>query len=1069
MSRLVVALLLLLGVGSTQEVDPVLKAVVDRFFATQVAEDAEAYLALWSRTATRPQPQQLKYIFDSGDDKFLDLQIDRAVVSGDTARVRGSITRIRTPIDVKNPDGSPRMFSSRLQFALAFVREDGDWKLVREGSPIDELASALIATAEPSARAALLQSEPDLVTGRLLDAIGRQADNFARANQYKTALGIYQIGLDVALAMKDRKGEGQMLQNIANSLYFLRNFPGALTTYERRLALEREAANDEGIASALTGIATIRYATFEYSAALKLYLEALEIQERRDDLGLVATTLISTGNVRYLQGDFDAAIADYRRAEMLKRKYFDLGGASMALEGLGRTYVAQGDYGAAFVAFSTLLDDATKRKDVARQGAALYNMGDAHMRLANVDAARTSYDESRKAYETVKEPANAGRALHGIGTVELMAGRVAEAEKAYEKSREACLAADPDDTECIARALIGLGFAQASQERWDPAIESYRKGIDVLLQLNATEAAARSRVGLAEALNGKGEHVAALKETAEARGVGVAMGNDDLLWRALVSQSRAQRSLKRTDDALGAAKAAVVAVRQMAQNALRRPAFAIPRDVTIAYANLALLHAEAGNAAAAWDCVEEMRAQALRTTLAAHEREISPGMTDEEREAERALAAELTALHVQRDRERGQAKPDVERLKRFGAAITPLTEKRAAFLQQLFSRLPELPVWRGLAPPLTAEHITADVLEDGELAVQFVVDDRELLVLTARRSADTIETATYVVAMKRQALAEHVARALDTIVLADPEPWRKASGEIVKALPPAVLDQVSSAKKVLVIPDDMLWRVPFEALPLGATYVFDRVPLSYAPSISSVVRARAAVASVAKAAPFRVAIVAAPAVPQATVETLKATAPTWVLRAPEAARAEASRVEAAAGAEQATMVVGEAATEEAARGAATAVSVLHVTGPFRVNAASPLFSSLLLALPESSSVPIPATKNGVLEAREVPSAGFATRIAVFADPAALSMRDAASAVPAMQWAWRAGGASGVVVRRWSGDEQGAANLLAAMYESLKTGASAAEALQAAQRAVRKRDPALPPSAWAGWLAIGISR
>jgi len=1069
MSRLIVALCLVFGIGATQEIDPALKGAVDRFFAVQVAEDAEAYFALWSRTATRPQPQQLKYIFDSGDDKFLDLQIDRAVVAGDTARVRGAITRVRTPIDAKNADGSPRMFTTRLNFALSYVREDGDWKLVREGSPTDELASALVATTEPASRAALLQSEPDLVTSRLLDALGRQADNYARTSQYKPALAIYEIGLEVAIAMKDRRGEGQMLQNIANSLYFLRDFPRALATYERRLTLEREVSNDEGIASALTGIATIRYATLEYSTALTLYLEALEIQERQGDLGLVATTLISTGNVRYLQGDYDAAIADYRRAEELKRKYFDLGGASMALEGLGRTYVAQGDYGAAFVAFSTLLDDATKRKDVARQGAALYNMGDAHTRLSNIDAARKAYDDSRKAYETAKEPANAGRALHGIGIVELMAGRVAEAEAAYEKSRAACLAAEPDDTECIARALIGLGFAQASQERWDPAIESYRKGIDVLLLLNATEAVARSRVGLAEALNGKGEHVAAMKEATEARHVAVATGNDDLLWRALVSLSRAQRLLKRPDDALGTAQAAVLAVRQMAQNALRRPGFAIPRDVTLAYATVALLHAEAGVATAAWDAVEEMRAQALRITLAAHEREISPGMTDEERDTERAIATELTALHVQRDREKGQAKPNAERLKRFDAAIAPLTDKRTAFLQHLFARLPELPVWRGLAPPLTAEHITSTALEDGEVVVQFVVDDRDLLVLAARRSADTVETAAHVVAMKRQALAEHVARALETITLPDPEPWRKASGEIVKALPPPVLDQIASAKKVTVIPDDMLWRVPFEALPLGPTYVFDRTPVVYASSITSVVRARGGAAASTSHAAFRVAIVAAPSVPVATAETLKATAPTWLLRSPEAARAEASRVQASVGAEQTTMVDGDAATEDATRTAAASASVMHTTGPFRVNAASPLFSALLLAPGDAASGPRPAAKNGVLEAREVPSAAFSTRVVVFADPAALSMRDSASAVPAVHWAWRAGGASGIVVRRWPADEEVAGELLAALYESLKGGATAAEALHAAQAAVRKRQPSLPPAAWAGWLALENSR
>ena len=214
---------------------------------------------------------------------------------------------------------------------------------------------------------------------------------------------------------------------MANSLYYQRDFPGALARYENRLTIEREVGNEAGIASAV-GSATVRYATFEYSAALARYLEALALQEKLDDQASVATTLISTGNVRYLQGDFDAAIADYRRAVTLKRTFRDPAGAAMALEGLGRTYAAHGDCAAAFGAFASLLEDATGRKDVRRQASAWSSIGDAHTRLANLDAARrptaraarrTTASRTRPAYgllaafyERIKAGASAADALH---------------------------------------------------------------------------------------------------------------------------------------------------------------------------------------------------------------------------------------------------------------------------------------------------------------------------------------------------------------------------------------------------------------------------------------------------------------------------------------------------------------------------------------------------------------------------------------------------------------------------------------------------------------------------------
>ena len=161
----VVALTLLLQQqppAAAPEVDPGLRAVVERFFETQQAEDLDGYLALWSTGSPRPPREQLQYIFDSGDDEFSGLAIVRAMVSGDSARVRVTVTRLRTDATAKRPDGRPRTFTTRLQFAISLVREEGEWRVVREGSPADELAQALIQTEDPDERRALQMSEDQI-------------------------------------------------------------------------------------------------------------------------------------------------------------------------------------------------------------------------------------------------------------------------------------------------------------------------------------------------------------------------------------------------------------------------------------------------------------------------------------------------------------------------------------------------------------------------------------------------------------------------------------------------------------------------------------------------------------------------------------------------------------------------------------------------------------------------------------------------------------------------------------------------------------------------------------------
>ena len=140
----------LAAAGRQQPLDPSLRSAVEQFFATQETEDLDGYLALWSASVKKPLPDQLRSIFDSGDDKFLDLQIDRVDATESLARVRVSVTRARTSTANLNPDGTRRIFTARMQVALTFVKEGDGWKLTKEGAPTDAIADALVEESDAS-------------------------------------------------------------------------------------------------------------------------------------------------------------------------------------------------------------------------------------------------------------------------------------------------------------------------------------------------------------------------------------------------------------------------------------------------------------------------------------------------------------------------------------------------------------------------------------------------------------------------------------------------------------------------------------------------------------------------------------------------------------------------------------------------------------------------------------------------------------------------------------------------------------------------------------------------------
>ena len=1083
----VVCLWVLQTVPQAPAEDAALVRAVERFYETQQSEDVAGYLALWGPNAQqRPTADQLKFIFDSGDDKFSGIQITRAIESRGRMRVRVEALRERT-LRPRSDGVAPPVFTTKIRAALLFEKQGDEWKLLREGQPGDDLAAELVEVTTDEERDALLAGEPDLIGPPLLSALARLGGNASVMQNYPRALSIYQQLVAVARRGGFKKEEGEGLQNVANALYFLRRFPEALTAYEQRLAIERERDDQAGIAAALGGIATIRYSYAEYTEALARYREALAIQERLDDVAGIAFTSISIGNIAYLQGDFPAAIAAYRRSFDLNRTMAHADGESRALEGLGRVHLAQGDYAAALEAFDAVLNDKRMQQARGRLGSAAQNVGDVHFRLGNLEAAKAKYEESRAHYESTKDMSNVGRVIQGIALTELVAGRFPAAEENYKRSGSICAAAD--DNGCSAAATAGIAYTQSAQERYWEAAGSYRKAIGEFEALARPEEAARSEVGLSQALAGAEDFAGAIAAAGRGRDTAIGLGNDDVLWRALTAEARAIRKIGDRPRALGVARAAVVVLDRLEAAALDKPATALTTEAAAALATVAVLQAESGDALGAFATSERLRALEVRSGLATNEREISRGMSDDERAEERALAAQLNTSLAQISREKSLPKPDAARIASLEKAAAETRQARRAAMQRLFERHPDLRVWRGLAPPRPAIDAARVLLDAGELILSFVLDDDDLLVLTvARQQGESgvhpaLAVDADIMHVKRRQVNASVQALQQAAAANDSASWRKAVEDLAGVIPPAARARLASASRIMVLPHDVLWRVPIEALPSGDRLIGDHASVSVAGSLDSLIRSGRRPAA---SAVTRMVGIGPPALTAERTARFKQVAPGWSLRMPESAELE---LENAAGSYDASMVAvlsKTSATESAVREQLRA-SVLHFAAPFRINAASPLFSSILLdtAPPPSSaesatappgsaaqaappaSTPRPDQANdGALELREVMNLDLNARIAVFSDGAATSMRDGASAADVVEWGWLAAGVPSLLIARWAAPPAAGARLLAEFHKQVRAGAAPAVALRAAQLLIRSTAETSAPIHWAGWMLLG---
>jgi tetratricopeptide (TPR) repeat protein len=1059
MHILALALAVAIFAPQADVVDPALRAAVERFYATQEAEDVDGYLSLWSSTAERPRPEQLKYVFESGDDKFSEITVTSVRARGALTVVRVSVTRDRTSTS-RRPDGSPVVFHTSFVAALTYAREGTEWKLVREGTPIDALADAVIAAPDSGEREKLLAEEPDLVGPLLVSAVSRQGAYAAQRGLYPRAQELYERALELATRIGDKKLQADTLQNIGNALYYQRNFAAAKPVYERLLAIERERGNDEGIATALVGLGTAQYSQFEYTDAYATFKDALAIQERLDDKLAIATTLISTGNVQYVEGDYNGAIVDYRRSRTLYHDAANPGGEARALEGLGRSFAAQGDLTAALEAFNGVLEEGRRRNNSGLQGSALLSIGDVHVRLGNVDLARGLFDQSRAQFERMGDLPNVGHAWQAMGRTDLLAGRFASAEEAFGRSAAACTKGS--DAECVAHATVGTAFAQSLQQHHTQAVTSYRKAIALFTTLKKRADAARAEIGLSQALTGSGDYAGAVAVARHAEVEGTVLGEDDVVWRALVANSRAQRRLTNSPAALTAAKTAVAHVERMVQRASDGVGDQPSLDSAGAYALLGLLQAEANEPANAFATIERQRVHSLRLRLVRNERDIARGMTPAERDAELELSAEVVTVRAQLNHEKALPKPNEARVERLTQQLTTAVQKRSTQRHELFTRLPDLRTWRGLAPAVGLDE-SVKPLDEGEVLVEFVIDDDDLLVLVATRNSDGAACRAYVSPVARPVLAEQISRAVDPAALRDMTRWRQNSGELMKSIPSGAWAAISEASKVILIPDDVLWRVPFEALPVGDAFLADRTTVLYAGSATSLLLWPSPLPEWPKSNMFAVS---APEISSSTRDRLHATAPGWTLRPGDGAAAEIEAITAVFDDPPAMVFSGIAATESAFREGMERATIIHIAAPFRMNGASPLFSSILLTSGSEASEPM-ADEDGAVEAREVMNLEPRPHLTVFTDGSSASMRGAASAADIVSWAWRAAGTTSIILPRWDIDNHATATFLKSMYtNTVMLGSSVEGGVQQATADIRSADATRAPYYWAAWQVIG---
>jgi len=920
---------------------------------------------------------------------------------------------IDATVAVRSGDGQPGDVIP-LRFRLAST--PAGWRVSAIELRDQALASELIA-ASGDERARLLAANEPRLTKNLARTIYQAAAQIIVRNEWRPAIPIARLALDVALLAGDRADESLAIGMLGIGARLDGRRDEALRLTRESVAIAESSGDPLAVTRGYLNLSKILFALDNDSPEIEPVLQrALAASARVDDPQVRPRAL--------------GGLADYatqRRDLLAVRRYTD--------EQLGLVDASSDPFGEMRAAATAVL---------AR---GYLDLGDLDLAMREADrslALLRDPDSSQQPYI---------RELRGMTLRRL--GRNAEARKDLDEALR--LARIANNRSVIAPVLDENATMAAERGDLGEAECLLRESATISRAMGTVTAGALHRIVPALLAHGRTLHALrlALEEAQQAEGRTI-----DDFSNALAAAAMAYRALGMTDRAMAAIDEAIessetfyertggTAIQKVRSSESINSVYELAADIALAR----------GDAGAALLYIDRGRGRVLHE-LAENGRPNFDAETDRaDLETRQQLERKMAALNV--DLAHAAGANDAARAEEVRHRLDDARLDHEAFLSRLSARYDRRSSTR---PHATSTAELMSRIPSGMVMLVYAVRGGEVHILTARRDAAGAAHLTSArTNIARGKLDERVASFAKLMRNGDLR-YRDAARELYKLLVAPAERELAAGDVLCIIPDESLWEVPFAALiDRRGRFLIERNPIVYASSIS-VYLAFASPHPAATHRPESVLAVGNPAVDSDAAKQMSALYRGIDVGALPEAESEADAICAMYGTERCTTLKRRDATEERAKVEMRDRRILHFATHGVLDDRNPMYSRLLLARGDSE-------EDGSLEAWEI------ARLDLDADLVVLSACDTArgrigngEGVVGMAWSFFVAGAHSTVAAQWRVETSSTARLMIAFHRAL-LGTDAplrkARALRAAQLELLKNPKTQHPFYWAPFVLLG---
>lgn len=972
---------------------------------------------------------------------------------------------------------------------------------------VAELASALLAAKTEAEQRTLLANAPALATAELCRELFARGETRLNQRQFEPAIvafqtlrlvayglndqhwqaqalskqGVvaYQVGrrqqavelqqqsLPLFRAVGDQLGEAEAMRNLGMAHRVIGNYHQALDCYRQALALAERLGDNLQLARTLNSLSIISRLMGQNEQSLEYARQSLARFEAAEDKPWIAAMQLSLGNTYVELGEMDAALAAYQKGLQLSETLNDQLRVSSFLTQLGLLYHKQGNYGAAQTAYerSLVIDRQTNNPPGLTN--LLSSLGSLHYAQGNYAKALEYEFEALAQYRQRGEKPGIATVLNNIGEVYFDQGKYEEAERYLQEALP--LSQEIKRTDIEAMIVQKQAHMHRFAGRPAEALAAYRQAVALCETRQEAGSLAIAYGNLAVFYSYANQHAEAVSLAEKALELATKFGSAEIEWTMRTVIGRAQRDSNRPEQAQRSFDDAIKIVETMRDNvsAVESNNSNFLGNKLAAYQEQINLAVSQRQWATALQYAERAKARALYDVLQQGRADWNKALTATERTAEQQLKQAMNQLNAQLLRARGKAQPNAAQIT---ALTVQLQQARLAYEEcqtRMFSAHPELQLQRGQAPLFQLTDAAALVSNPQTALLEFAVTRTQIYLFVITR-APALKLEVFELPLTRAQLSEQVGQ-LQQLLAARNLDFRAAAVRLYEGLLKPAQTVLQGKTQLVIVPEERLWELPFQALHDGKQYLLERAAISYAPSLTVLGAMQKLRQPRTNAAPSLLAFGNPSSQPTGETKAKQTVEPAW--RGPGLAALPQSETEVNAlarlyGARQSRVYLGAEAREDRFKAEAGNYDVVHIAAHGLLNDTKPLYSQLVLANDGKPD----ETEDGLLEAWELLKLNLRPDLVVLsACETARGNVVAGEGVIGLSWALFVAGAPTVVVSQWKVDADATTTLMVEFHRQLRQRPSITKAEALRQAGLKLlRSSQRHPFYWAGFVAVGAA-